>query len=432
MREKLKSFLLVLLSLSAAALFGLNLLLALDNSRFARVRRTLGLTDERGASVVIADESAVLTPARLGVLGPGGLYLAAGTAADELLGETLPILSEALGSVSRIEAIRQQQFLDRLEGQGIYCSFTYPVPFFLLQYWWTGELGLADQQAASAMVLTVEDGRVELAFYDGAQERFYLAETAAGYQRLSALCARYDSPNAFFACQSDGWQMLPLWEPVWIGEVWYPSYAVTALDFTQEGAISKELLSAFSVNPYLAKVYKTTEGDVVYVEGRTALQFSRDGSVAYTSQDEQGLRLDLREGLSERELRAYAAARSRALLQDVCSAASTRMSLSVARSTVDERGVVTVAFEQAAGGAFVTGEDGYAAVVTVENGAVTGIRMRLLALTQLQDVKLLPYRLASSLLPEKCDGVFVRYGSGDGRLTPGLYVMKGGASRGME
>ena len=63
---------------------------------------------------------------------------------------------------------------------------------------------------------------------------------------------------------------------------------------------------------------------------------------------------------------------------------------------------------------------------------MTGIRMRLLALTQLQDVKLLPYRLASSLLPEKCDGVFVRYGSGDGRLTPGLYVMKGGASRGME
>ncbi len=432
MREKLKSLLLLLLTLSAVALFALNLLLALDDSRFPRLRELLGLAEMRPSYSSLSDDSPALAPARLGVLGQNGLWLAAGDRAEELLGEAMPILSEALGSVGRIETIRRQQFLDRLDKQGIYCSFTDPVPFYLLQYWWTGELGFADRQSCSALVLTDGGEGVELAFYDGAQDLFYLAETAAGRQRLTALCTRYDASNAFFAGQRDGWQMLPQWEPVWSGEVWFPSYTVTVPDLTLEGAVGSELIAAFSVNPYLAKVYKTTEGDVVYVDGHTALQFSRDGSITYTSTAEQGIPLELREGLSAREGRAYAAAQCRALLGNVLSAASCRMNLSVAASAAGEDGSFTFAFERVTGGAFVSEDEGWSALVTVEGGAVTAIRLLIRHLTPAQDVQLLPYRLAAALLDDACDGLYVRYTTDGERLVPGLYAMKGGASRGME
>ena len=52
--------------------------------------------------------------------------------------------------------------------------------------------------------------------------------------------------------------------------------------------------------------------------------------------------------------------------------------------------------------------------------------------TPAQDVQLLPYRLAAALLDDACDGLYVRYTTDGERLVPGLYAMKGGASRGLE
>lgn len=431
MNEKLKNVLLVVLTVTMIGLFAVNLIIAPDGGRFSIMRASLGIG--RGSDPVAErGDGAVLLPQKLGVMGEGGLYMTSGKETMELFSEISPLLSEALGSVGDIEPMDRADFIEMLGGQGIYLAFTFPVPFYNLQYFVAGETGLSSEQAASVLLLTTDGGRGRLAFYDGAAEKWYSAETAAGNDRLAAICGGYETSNAFFASGADGYHMLAPWEPVWAEAPSYPTYSVSSPDFTAEGVISRELLQTFSVNPFLARVYKTTGGDIVYVEGYTSLQFSKNGYAAYSSTGEQGISLELPPGAPQKELPAMSAQSVSRLLRDIYSAASCRCDLSLADISSAPGGGYVMSFERMEGGAFITENDGYTAVVTVRDGSIVEMRLHMRNYTEGQPRALLPYDLAVALVKTENSLLSVRCVESEGTLLPELYITEGGKAYGVE
>lgn len=412
-------------------LFAVNLIMAPDGGRFTMIRASLGIG--RGSDPVSErGDRAVLLPQKLGVMGEGGLYMTSGRETMELYSEVSPLLAEALGSVGDIEPLDREGFIDMLGLQGLYFAFTFPVPFYHLQYCVAGETGFSSEQAASVLLLTVEDGGGRLAFYDGSAEKWYSAETEAGHDRLSSLCDDYEVSNAFFASGADGYHMLAPWEPVWAEAPSYPTFSVSSPDFTAEGVISRELLQTFSVNPFLARVYKTTGGDIVYVEGYTSLQFSKNGYAAYSSTGEQGISLDLPAGISQKELPALAAESVCRVLGDIYSAAACRCDLSLADISSAPGGGYVISFERMEGGAFITEDDGYTAVATVRDGRIVEMRLHIKNYTEGQSGRLLPYDLAVSLVRTGNSTMSVRYSEKEGALLPDLYITEGGSAYGVE
>lgn len=430
MREKLKNLLIVLLGILMVVMLVINLSLGLEESNLRAIGHRLGFRTDRGSTAIAVSEPAVL-PAKLAIRGPQGLYLAGGSEMEDLLGTVSPILSEALGSVGKISSIAENEFLNYLGGDHIACAFTFPVPFYLLQHWWTGETGFSSDQAASMLAVVSKEEAVAIVFCDDSTGKHYLAETAAGYERFVGQCQAAPAGNAFYAFERDGYHMLAAHEPVWSSAVYYPTYTVAVPDFSAEGAISDQLLSAFDINPFLAEVYKESDGDIVYIEGYNALQFSKDGRIHYSVTGDGGIDLEMDGLLSDKERKAHAARRICDILEQIGAAAGCDGGFSVAGIAEQPDGWV-ITCERFLGGAFVTETDGYSAVVTVRGGRITGIRITLTTAAEESSARLLPIQLATALLDGSDNSFFVRYAASDGMYIPDLYSTKGGARNGME
>ena len=126
---------------------------------------------------------------------------------------------------------------------------------------------------------------MDIGFYDGNTGRCYLAQTAAGTERLAEVCTEVRSANACFAFEKEEFHNLLPYEAVFTESVYFPVYAVTVPDFSSESENGEKLISFFGMNPYLAKTYKTIQGDTVYVESFSALQVSKGGRVLYSGTD---------------------------------------------------------------------------------------------------------------------------------------------------
>jgi len=429
MREKIKNLLIVLLGLLMVAQLAINLALGLGEDSLMTLRSRLGF-DRRSADTEAALSEPAVRPARLAIRGPGGLHLAVGSELESLMGSVSPILSEALGSVGKITPITEQAFLQTLSEPHISVSFTFPVPFYLLQHWWTGETGFSSDQSATTLVIVSQNERVALAFCDSTTGRHYLTETAAGYERFVAQCQAAPADNAFYAFEQDGYHMLTAHEPVWRSAVHYPTYTVTTPDFSEEGAISDALLSAFDINPFLAEVYKESDGDIVYIEGYSALQFAKDGHIVYSVTGDGGIAVEEGNVYAEKEKRAYAASRTCELLEQICAAAGYDGGFSIADISGDG-GNYVILCERMLGGGFITEPDGYSAVITVRGGKICDIRMRLTMAAENGTAMLLPMQLATALLEDDHNRFCVRYTEREGQYVPTLYSM-GGQENGME
>ena len=231
MSERFKSILLVVLCISMIGLFAVNLTLALDGGTelFTIAPR------HGGGSDASESQSPAIMPEKLGISGSSGLKMASGSEYSETFLSVYPMLTEALGSVKKLESVTEDVFTGYLAKQGIYVSFSFPVPLCLLQYCWTGEMTQTGDQAVSVMKLAVGKGTVELAFYDGSTGRFYAAATAGGYERMAALCEGTGDGTGYFAGWADDCDMIQPWDMLSAASEYYPSYSVSTGDLAAEG-----------------------------------------------------------------------------------------------------------------------------------------------------------------------------------------------------
>lgn len=429
MVEKLKNTALVFLGLLMVVLLFFNLTLGLDDGYFQAVRQTFGIGSSSVTPGSQVSGSTVL-PAKLAVRGDPGLYMACGSVMTEMYYSAGPLLTEALGSVGTIEEWNERDFCLSLSGSCVYFSFSFPVDLGMLEYWHTGIMGSSSDYSVSLLALfSGDDGDVDIGFYDGNTGRCYLAQTAAATERLAEVCTEVRSANACFAFEKEEFHNLLPYEAVFTESVYFPVYAVTVPDFSSESENGEKLISFFGMNPYLAKTYKTIQGDTVYVESFSALQVSKGGRVLYSGTD--GIQLDIPDGLSEKQTEAVSAELAGEFLSSVCMGLSCHDGLSVADITKEKDGY-TISFERQATCAFLTRQDGYSAVVRIRNGAITEVKLWLCNFSETGSCMILPAELAAATLDGMGNMLTVRYSEQNGVLTPMLWSAEGGIADGAE
>lgn len=426
MSERIKSLLLVVLCISMIGLFAVNLMLALDGgTELFRMTARSGEPDSGDR------QSPAIMPEKLGINGSSGLKMASGSEFSEVFLSVYPMLTEALGSIKKLEPVTEEVFTGYLTKQGIYASFRFPVPLYLLQYCWTGEMTQTGDQAASVMVLAAGKNTVEFAIYDGSTGRFYAASTAGGYDRMMSLCEGAGEGSGYYAGWADGCEMLQPWDMLSAASEYYPSYSVSVGDLAAEGGVSEELLGLFDINPFLAKAYRTTYGDIVYIEGYIALQFGRDGSVSYSAKKDSGIELDISAELSEKESTAEYVVRIKNLLTDVYFKTADTPQLSLTGMTDMQDGSRVYLFSQMLSGAFISEENGCSAAVTVKDERIVSMRLWIRKYTRGQDTMLLPGRLSLALVDSPDSRLCVRYSLRENALVPERCIVKGGGGNGV-
>ncbi len=280
-RDFIQNIAIVLLSLSAAALFTQAQLYQpeaqTDGSYFSQP-----LSPGSTAPTELTDLAA---PVRVAVTGayPYGRYgdLRLTTRSDGF-GPLATLLRDALSSAASLVPCDAEEFLSALSGVSVYYDFLDPLPLPIL----AGLVGAApaggDAISAQRLVLSGrEDAGVQLYLWDGGTS-YLRCGTVVSYADLSSLVGTYELGTAVFAF--DSWQtedhaaMLAPCSLFLLDQPEFP--ALTASDPLSS---TDWLLSALGFNPHTNYRYWEANGSQVIMEGDSSLRIQTDGTVLYQS-----------------------------------------------------------------------------------------------------------------------------------------------------
>ncbi len=279
----LQDILIVLLSISAAALFTQTQLYNLD--------LTAGRGGEAGAAQSAAPAAELTAPVRTAVTGDygrhGGGALTTGDAAfADPLGRRL---LEALGSARDYVPSTGADFLRALEGPSLYYDFLEPLPLSVLAGLLGGgeEISAREDLSARRLLLAPREGGVSLYLWDG-EDACFRADTAVSADSLEQVIGRYELGNAVFAMDGGGPETAL--DPCSLLPAEPPEMAAYTLGDPLAGG-TDWLLSALGFNPQSRTRHTESNGTELIMDGDRTLRIRPDGSVHYQGGDGGGLRV---------------------------------------------------------------------------------------------------------------------------------------------
>ncbi len=430
MGERVKNLSLVVLCAMMCFLMFVNMALATDAPQLAFVRQMMGISYTK-SEAGDADTSIPLSimPQKIAIKNLQGLFWAVEEEDyHELVSMSNPILSEALGTAGTPYPISKEQFLELFSGCGIYASFDLAAPPYLLEQWLATETALPI--GTDTLFACAKGEEVVLAIFDG--QTYYVCETSAGYDRLMALCTQFESVNSIFAFEDSYFANLLELEPVLTKSTSLTTYQVGFPDFVKAGELPEEVLTAFSVNSYLTKVYKTSAGDIVYVEGYVALQLSQNGTLAYSAPADSGLALGISADMEDGEYEQELVKKTQKLLQTIQRSVGNSLPFSLGEVKREGERYI-LGFEEHLGSCFVTAPGGYSAIFVIEEGRVVSISLSLASYSPADKTTLLPFRLAAVLMEGAANRFSIRYEhSQGGTLFPVICYYEGRRDNGVE
>ena len=409
--ERLKSLLIVLLTLSALVLT-LRVLLFnelagqgprgwLDNlSSLFRQEQAASTADPDG----VIPSSAAAQPVRMSVFdGSERFAVQYDTAqADQLFSSLSILLSEALSSASAPSEVTEQTWREALCSPGVWLDFLGDIPLEALCAWMV-EGGNNSALTAAARQLAVarnDGGGVSLYYHNVEDGLYYACRTAVAYEgHMDELVTGYGGNGASFVFELEengGYDGL---DPYVLLSAATPSPAVYRASNPLSGT------DAETVAGLQAELSFQAPSDAVYAIpgglrmrlGRETLEIGGDGTVTYHTSEETPTRYPVGQGdynLTElvetaRRLAANTVGRS-------CGAAQ----LYLAGVETEEDGAVAVCFAYSLSGATVLlPEDGYAARFTVRDGQITDYTLRFRSYEETAERSiLLPERQAAAAL----------------------------------
>lgn len=280
--ERIKSILIVLLSISAIVLAG-----RLSVSGFFRSADPAPAEGPAGQET----DSAPVWPVRFaaitgtGVADERAVY---GAAYDtQALGEAYQLvdtlLSEGLGSFAAAQPISQSRWRTALSrAPGLYFEFPGPIPLSVLSGWSAGQAAV-EVPAANELLLTVEDEQVWLFYCDGDSGEFYACPaTVIEPARLSAAVSAFTPNGAFFAFTDPDYAALrpySLLLPETPRIVQYTAAAPLGDEQTLDAA-----LRALRFDPAASSSYRNNT-DIVVLNESDTLRISDLGLLTYQSGD---------------------------------------------------------------------------------------------------------------------------------------------------
>ncbi len=419
MRERMKSAALAVLLVTMLLLLYLSLTLGIDSGEkiLARIFGVSAPSEE----VELQPRAAVELRA-LAVCTPQGVRMPQSAAEkDEMSNAVSAIYAEAVGSAGEAQAITRQQYLNLLRAPAVYFGFDTELPLFLLRAWVGLERGQRGESRLCNLVVAAAEEQVVMAWYDTGAGEYRMSATAAAVDRLTRLCEGWRGSNAVFAFQDGGFAALCADEPVLLAVSEEKIYSVRPLELAQTGELSREVLTSFDLNPYLARVYEESGGEMVYVEGYNVLRVNGQGDLVYTAGAAgQGLSLGVSE--AEADDQSLIVEGVRALLSGLNRQVGAGGVYSFNEMSAGKDGELTLLFDLTLDGRPVVSKRP-AAHVTVHSGRVTYLRIAPRRFEQAGSRSILPIRQAAAVLQGRSGlRLSVRYEEKqDGLLIPALY-----------
>ena len=390
MGERLKNLLLAVLLLLMIGLLGVTMVLSMrDSQRGAQLVEAFEQKESGGVRLAASQTAAF--PEKLGlILDEGCFYALDGESYRLLWQQVRPLYEEALGSGAALTRMEESEFRRLLRAPAVLLQYHAPQPFALLQDW--GGTQSSDETAVRSAAMTVRDGGVILLVTDETGGR-WSTETAASAAELESICSGGWTVNAALAGEDYpqlGWDELLTREVLSL-----PGVSVQTPEYAQRGELPQRVITLFSMNAFLTKVYRNADGSLVYVESHGTIRLAADGDLHYsgTSAD---LELAEKQGAAAR---AEICQKVYALLEQLwqVTGASGRLSLEEIRE--DEEGWV-LRFGLESDGLFFERSEGSWAVAQVKNGVLTQLHVSPRTLSVTGEDMLLPMTQAASALPE--------------------------------
>ena len=376
-KNRVQNVLIVLLSLSAAALFFRTQALpraAGSSAGFLSGASAAQETDVPSALTGIA------APVRLAVIGAYGRYGSVRlTTADEAFAQPGSLLRMALGSAGGAEGCSEEDFRSALSGTSLYYDFTSVLPLSVLG----GFVGAETSAAVSArrLLLAEDGGNAVLYLSDGTQYR--RCSTAVSSAELEAAVSAYQLGNAAFAYELNTQTALDRYSLLLTGEL--PDFPVLSASPVSGADAQSAQLTALGFNPHTNSRY-TDGGTEVVMDGERTVRLEPDGEVIY------------RDGSSEPAVHIVGGQNPTApeavlgAWQLLCAAADGRTGDAALylRSATADGDSWTLTFDyQSDGTPILRGNGGVAAQVTLRGTGVTSLSLWARSYTAGKDASLL-------------------------------------------
>lgn len=278
--ETIKSVLIVLLAVSAAALAGEAGLY--DGGRRSALSSGGGGSGAEGASEIV---SAAAEPYAIAVTPRKDSHMGV-MWNEEKLGEVYShfsaALGEALGSSGEPEKTGPEEWEEALNGPGVYFDFFSDQQLSVLAGWLGTDLNRgAGAHTARRICLSCSGDNVSLYYIRERKNEYYRCETALSWNAVYAAMADCKPNGSAFVFEeggdSGGVDRYFLVMPD------QPSLeAVSASDSFSAERDAAGLLTAFGFQDYLASLYPEADGTQVYVQGDSRLSISPDGTAEFS------------------------------------------------------------------------------------------------------------------------------------------------------
>ena len=409
--ERLKSLLIVLLTLSALALT-LRVLLFnelagqgprgwLDNLTSLFRQEQTASTGDPGGSI---QSSAAAQPVRLSVSdGSERFAVQYDTAQTDQMFSSLGILlSEALSSAAAPSEVTEQAWRDALCAPGVWFDFLGDIPLEALCAWMVEGGSNPNLTAAARQVAVARDdgGGVSLYYHNVEDGLYYACRTAVAYEgHMDELVTGYGGSGASFVFELEEGGGYDGLDPYVLLSAATPSPAVfrasTPLSGTDTNAVSA-LQESLSFQVSSDAIYAIPGGLRLRL-GRETLEIGGDGTVTYHTSEELPTRYPVGEdGYTVTEL----VETTRRLAADTVGRTCGAARLYLAGVETGGDGAVTVSFGYSLNGAAVLlPEDGCAARFTVQDGQITDYTLRFREYEETAEHSLLlPERQAAAAL----------------------------------
>lgn len=290
-RDFLQNIAIVVLTLSAVALFVQTQLYTLDRDGDYFRSLSTSSTATQPTPTSLADLSA---PVRIAVTGDYGHYGSIQTTTtDKAFTESLrSLLRGALGSAQAFTPCSGEEFLDAVSGVSIYYDFLNPLPLSFL----SGLVGEeSDTETVLARQLVLADrgeNGVRLYLSDGSS--YSSCSVAISASRLADIVSSYELGGAFFAFESA--EIDPLYASLAPCSLFLtPQPSLSALSAKTPLSDTDWLLSVLGFNPNTKSRYTEAGGTEVIIRGDCSLRIRSDGTVLYDGGSTPSLQISTRE-----------------------------------------------------------------------------------------------------------------------------------------
>lgn len=388
-RDRLQNLLIVLLSVSAIFLFALTQaeLLHWDLLPDAAVSESGG---QESGSVSRLQE--LDWPVTLVISEAGGdrRYQQLATS-DSTFTAVERLWEDALRQAQSPQEISAADFQAALELPGLYASFPAAVPACIL----AARLGLAsdEETPVQRLLLTAEESGAALLFSSG--ERCWRCETPLSAEELTTLAGQLGGESCLFAFEQEEESTL---HPLTVLPSTLPQ--VRELSAAAGSAVTEELLNFFGFNSHTTSRYTDAAGTEVIVESPRRLSVTAAGLVSYLGAASYAPESFCLSDAAEPTLTELVDGAYGLLLQlPGLSGGEERLYLSDIRQ---ESGSCTLCFSYMAGGLPIIAADGSAAAeLTITDGIVTQLSLRLCSYTAAESLSLLlPVTQAAAIAAE--------------------------------